>query len=115
MRFAILAGLALVLAGCGTESELYSRTGLTQAGLDADYAGCQLQAMNVPEQHTAVNSYTATTTVVGNTATTTVGPNPYASLGAAIGDSIANDERETTVRRLCMQVKGYSFAGMKQD
>jgi hypothetical protein len=38
---------------------------------------------------------------------------PYAQVGAALGDAMANEQRETTVRHPCMQSKGYSFEGEK--
>ncbi len=104
--------LAFVLAGCGT-SETYSKVGLTQAGLDQDVAACRLYSTNIPQQQTEVNVYRSTTMNNGPYSTTTVGPDPYASAGAAIGDAIANDAREEKVRHLCMQAKGYAFLGYK--
>jgi hypothetical protein len=113
MRIALSIPLvALLLSSCATQ-ELYSKPGLTQADLDQDHAYCQLLAMNAPQQQTQVNVYTAHTTTYGNYSTTTVSPDPYAQFGAALGDTIANDERQTTVRRLCMQSKGYTFVGEK--
>jgi len=104
--------IALLLSGCATQ-EIYSKPGLTQTRLDQDHAYCELVAMNAPQQQTQVNVYDAHTTTYGNYSTTTVSPDPYAQFGAALGDTIANDESKTTVRRLCMQSKGYTFVGEK--
>jgi hypothetical protein len=104
--------IALFLSGCATQ-EIYSKTGLNQASLDQDHAYCEMLAMNGPQQQTQVNVYTAHTTTYGNSSTTTVSPDPYTQFGAALGDTIANDERQTEIRRLCMQSKGYTFVGEK--
>jgi hypothetical protein len=106
--------LALLLSGCATQ-ENYSKPGLTQADLDQDHAYCEMIAMNAPRQQTQVDVYTTHTTNYGNYSTTTVGPDPYAQTGAAIGDAIANAGREDTIRRLCMQSKGYTFVGEKTN
>jgi outer membrane lipoprotein SlyB len=113
MRFGLSIPLvALLLSGCATQ-EIYSKPGLTQASLDQDHAYCQLLAMNTPQQQTPVTVYTAHTTTYGSYSTTTVGPDPYAQFGAALGDTITNEESKTTARRLCMQSKGYTFVGEK--
>ncbi|MGA7713631.1 MAG: hypothetical protein WCA81_17155 [Rhizomicrobium sp.] len=104
-----------ILCGCATQTEveLWNRPGLTQAGLDQDYAACQMYAMNLPQQQTPVTSYNATTTTIGNTSTTTVTPNPYSQLASVLGDAVVNEARQTQARRLCMQSKGYQFAGTR--
>jgi hypothetical protein len=104
--------IAVGLSACDTQ-EVWQRAGLTQASLDQDYAQCQLYAESMPKQYTPTQVYNATTTTYGGYATTTVRPDPYSEVGAAIGDTIANDEHQTRVRRLCMQAKGYQFAGTK--
>jgi hypothetical protein len=106
--------IALLASGCNTQ-EIYSKPGLTQASLDEDHASCELMAMNAPQQQTQVDVYTTHTTNYGNYSTTTVGPDPYAQVGAAIGDALANADRPATIRRLCMQSKGYTFVGEKTD
>ncbi len=104
-----------ILCGCATQTEveLWNCPGLTQAGLDQDYAACQMYAMNLPQQQTPVTSYNATTTTIGNTSTTTVTPNPYSQLASVLGDAVVNEARQTQARRLCMQSKGYQFAGTR--
>lgn len=109
MRYAaIFVTATVLLSGCATE-EIYSRPDLDQALLQRDYAECVMYSQGAPQQHTPVNSYTATTTTYGNTSTTTIAPNPYAQAGAALGDAFANAERQTELRRLCMQARGYTY------
>lgn len=102
--------LALMLSGCATQ-EFYNKPGLTKTSFDQDYAYCKLLGINAPRQETPVNVYTSHTITSGNYSTTTVGPDPYAQVGASLGDAIANSDREMTTRRLCMQAKGYTFEG----
>lgn len=104
--------IALLLSGCATR-EFYNKVGLTQASFEQDYAYCKLLGMNAPRQETPVNVYTSHTTTYGSYSTTTVSPDPYAQLGASMGDAMANSDREITTRRLCMQAKGYTFEGEK--
>jgi hypothetical protein len=104
--------MALCLGGCNTQ-ELWTREGLTQASLDQDYAACQLYAVSMPKQYTPVDVYAATTTSYGGVSTTTIQPSPYSEVGAGFADAVANEERQTHARRLCMQAKGYQFSGTK--
>lgn len=114
MKLARLTILAMLLSGCAPEQELWNRPGgWNQAQLDQDYAACQLMAVQTPDVYHETNIYTSHVTTIGNTTTVTTGPDPYAQLGQSISDSIDNDDRKTAVRRLCMQAKGYVFAGTR--
>jgi hypothetical protein len=114
MRLAKIAILALLLSGCAPEQEVFNRpTGIDQAQLNRDYAACQVLALQTPEVHNETNIYTSHTTTIGNQTTTTTGPDPYAQVGQNLRDAFDNDDRQTAIRRWCMQAKGYGFAGTR--
>jgi hypothetical protein len=100
-------GVVLVLGGCATSPDIWDRPYTSQSQFNNDAAGCKLVAMTIPKQQTQVDTYRAETVSYGNRATTTVGPDPYAKLGAVIGDAITNSANAKTAVRLCMQSKGY--------
>lgn len=109
MRIIVSIITALVLSGCASAPDIYDRPHTTSAQFQQDFAGCKLVAMGLPQQHTQANSYVANTTTYGNTSNTTIEPNPYAQLGAAIGDAIHNHNQKIDAFRLCMQAQGYSL------
>ncbi len=105
---AAIAALGVALSGCAHKSDIWDKPGGTASQFNQDLAGCKMYASGAPQQHTQTNVYVAQTYVHGNYARTTVGPDPYAQLGAAIGDAIANGVQHMQAVRLCMESNGYT-------
>lgn len=97
------------LCGCAAQPDIWDRPYTTRDQFDRDAANCKLIAMSIPQQHTQVDTFRADTVSYGNRTTTTYGPDPYAKLGAVIGDAVANSANAKTAVRLCMQSKGYKL------